>query len=77
MSSWKAKSASEQVMRPNEFSRFTLAVRRNGCGKWQAFVSDEEVDEGQDSSSLSAAKKAAQDAYDNYYADFEDPSGGF
>ena len=57
---------------PDKSSRFVLQAKAQS-GKWYAFVSEEDVDEGNAFSSLLDAQQAAMDAYDSYWADFEDP----
>lgn len=69
---WTKKSETVLEAAPTKASRFVLQVKLNS-GKWFAFVSEEEVDEGKAFKSLIEAQYAAQEAYDTYWADFETP----
>jgi hypothetical protein len=77
MPSWTRKTDALYELIPDDSSRFVLTVERTAAGKWLAFVSGAEVDEGRAFASEGAAKKAALDSYDNYWSDFEEPSEGW
>jgi hypothetical protein len=77
MQLWTRKSDALYELTPDGSSRFVLTVERTAAGKWLAFVSGVEVDEGRAFANEIAAQKAALNSYDNYWSDFEEPSEGW
>lgn len=71
MKAWTRTSDTSFELTPDGSSRFVLRVQRNATGKWQAFVSGEEVDEGEKFATLADAQMAALASYDSYWSDFE------
>ena len=71
MPRWTRESDALYELIPDGSSRFVLTVERTTAGKWLAFVSGSEVDDGRAFANEVAAQKAALDSYDNYWSDFE------
>ena len=74
MNAWTRTSDTSFELIPNGSSDFVLQVQRTTAGKWQAFVSGEDVDEGEKFATLADAQRAALESYDSYWSDFESPT---
>lgn len=77
MQPWTRKSDTVFELTPVKDSRFVLTVEQTVNGKWLAYVSGDEVDEGHAFVNLLSAQQAALEAYDNYWCDFDEPSDGW
>ena len=73
MQSWTRKSDACFELIPDG-SSFVLVVERTETGKWLAFVSGQEIDDGKEFAKLSAAQRAALESYESYWSDFEESS---
>jgi len=65
MNAWTRTSDTSFELIPDGSSDFVLQVQRITAGKWQAFVSGEDVDEGEKFATLADAQRAALESYDS------------
>ena len=73
---WAFHGTQSGEANPNEGS-FTLEVQLSPTdNKWHPLVNGEELEDGPFDSRQDAAS-AAESAYENYYAEYENPTDGF
>lgn len=74
---WQQINAENYKAEPIELSSYLLGAKKQTDGTWIAVINDEPVGKKPCFPTLKQAQDAAEEAYNRYYCDFEDPSDGF